>query len=77
MRDRNCAHGPGPGGGGIVPQRPVRRETGETGWKGASLRGEAGERGAPALFDRDRASAGAGQGPAQAFLPAPDRPEVG
>ena len=42
----------------------------------AGLRAAAGERGAAALLDRDRASPGARQGSAQALLPAAHRPQV-
>ena len=59
-----------------VSQRPVRGQAGQAGRKTAGLRGAAGERGAPSLLDRDRASPGARQGPAQALLPAADRPQI-
>ncbi len=77
MRDRRRADARRPGRRGAVPQRPVRGQAGQGGGQAAGLRAQGSERRAPPLLDRDRASPSARQGPAEAVLPAADRPEIG
>ena len=77
MRDRRRADECRAGLRGAVPQRPVRGQAGESRGQAPGLRTQAGDRGASPLLDRDRASPGARQGPAQALLPAAHQPQDG